>query len=44
MYNDFLAQAEDGEITPEEFEILAQCLDGELDFNDFAQSDTKSKG
>ena len=43
MFNDFFMQVEDGEITPEEFQILAQMLDGEIDFNDFAQTDAEGQ-
>ena len=42
MFNSFLSQVEDGTLTEEEFEILAQVLDGEMDINDLAQTDADS--
>ena len=39
LYADFAAQFDNGTISDEEFGILSQCLDGELDFNEFAQNE-----
>ena len=37
MFNSWLVQVQEGKITQDELETLAQCLDGELDVNDLSQ-------
>ena len=45
MKNSWAAQVDEGSISAEEFNILAQCLDGDLDPKDFAQTEThRSEG